>query len=102
MSRPRMGWVEKAIRRARLYDREETRGIEVKGAFDRLGRQIRHGQHVFIRRGTHHHQEARVMGATRPPFNLLLVVDLYVRGERSGDQRCMHTVPSTSCEVIVE
>lgn len=68
------------------------------GLVDRLGRTICHGQHVFIRSGSHHHHEAKVVGRTPQHIVPLLIVELYERGERV---KPLHTVPAQFVEVTV-
>lgn len=68
------------------------------GMKDRFGRDIGHGMHVFVRQGTHHGHEAKVVGRTPQHINPLLVVNLYERGERVP---VPHTVPARWTEVVV-
>lgn len=78
------------------------------GMVDRLGRPIFAGQHVFIRSGSHHHCEAKVIGRTPAHVKALLVVDPYDKhgeranhGKRFADSQILQLVPAHFCEVVV-
>ena len=96
MTRRPNNWVARAIRSAEMHYAPYVSTTPV--GLDRKGNPILIGTHVFIRKGTHHLREARVMGMIAPPFKPMLVVNLYDRGERVEVQQ---TVPPTHVEVLI-